>query len=102
LGIKHLLHAFAAGADGIVLVEGDDSLFKEDQLRERVIQMKKELGKFGVESLRLQSITTTLPQYEKIFSLFDSFVDRIRKIGPVNQQKREELKKIVAGEIIAA
>jgi coenzyme F420-reducing hydrogenase delta subunit len=64
--------------------------------------MKKELGKFGVESLRLQSITTTLPQYEKVFSLFDSFVDRIRKIGPVNQQKREELKKIVAGEILAA
>jgi heterodisulfide reductase subunit A len=102
LGIKHLLHVLAAGADGIVLVEGDDSLFKEDQLRERVIQMKKELGKFGVESLRLQSITTTLPQYEKIFSLFDSFVDRIRKIGPVSQQKREELKKIAAGEIIAA
>lgn len=102
LGIKHLLHALAAGADGIILVEGDDSLLKEDQLRERVIQMKKELGKFGIESLRLQSITTTLPQYEKIFSLFDSFVDRIKKIGPVSRQKREELKKIVQGEIIAA
>lgn len=102
LGIKHLLHAFAYGTDGIILVEGDDSLLKEEQLRERVIQMKKELGKFGVESLRLQSITTTLPQYEKIFSLFDSFVDRIKKIGPVNRQKREELKKLVAGEIVAA
>ncbi len=102
LGTKHLLHAFAAGADGVMLVEGDDSLFREDQLRERVAQMKKELGKFGVESLRLQALTTTLPQYEKIFSLFDSFVDRVKKIGPVNRQKREELKKIVAGEIVAA
>jgi heterodisulfide reductase subunit A len=101
LSTKHLLHAFAYGADGIILIEGDDSLLKEEQLRERVIQMKKELGKFGVESLRLQSITTTLPQYEKIFSLFDSFVDRIKKIGPVNRQKREELKKLVAGEIVA-
>ena len=102
LGTRHLLHAFAAGADGIMLIEGDDSLFKDDQLRERVTQMKKELGKLGVESLRLQAITTTLPQYEKIFSLFDSFVDRVKKIGPVNRQKREELKGIVGSEIVAA
>lgn len=102
LGLKHLLHAFAAGADGVILVEGDDSLFREDQLRERVLQMKSELNKFGIEALRVQSITTTLPQFEKIFSVFDSFVDRIRKIGPVSRQKREELKKIMASEIIAA
>ncbi len=102
LGLKHLLHAFASGADGVILVEGDDSLFREGQLRERVLQMKSELSKFGIESLRVQSITTTLPQFEKIFSVFDSFVDRIRKIGPVTRQKREELKKIMASEIIAA
>jgi len=98
LSIKHLLQAFAAGADGVILVEGDDSVFKEDHLRDRVIQFKKDLAKFGVESLRLQSTTTTLPQYEKIISLFDSFVDRISKIGPVKQEKREELKKYLAGE----
>jgi heterodisulfide reductase subunit A len=101
LGLKHLLYAFAAGADGIILVEGDDSLFRENQLRERVIQMKKDLGKYGVKSLRVQSITTTLPQYEKIFSLFDSFVERIKKIGPISNEKREELKKNLMGEIYA-
>ena len=101
LGTKHLLHAFAAGADGVLLIEGDDSLFTAEQLRERVIQMKKELAKFGVESLRLQSITTTLPEYEKIFSLFDSFVERIKKMGPVKKEKREEIKKNLIGEIIA-
>jgi len=77
------------------------NLFREDQLRERVIQMKKELGKAGVESLRLQSITTTLPQYEKIFCLFDSFLERIKKMGPIKVEKREEIKKKVIGEIIA-
>jgi heterodisulfide reductase subunit A len=102
LGIRHLLQAFASGADGVMLIEGDDSLFKESQLRERVIKMKKDLGKFGIESLRLQPITTTLPQYEKIFTLFDSFVERIKKIGPINREKREQLKKNVMGEIIAA
>jgi len=102
LGTKHLLHAFASGADGVLLIEGDDSPFKEDKLRDRVIQMKKELGKAGVESLRLQSIYTTLPQYEKIFSLFDSFLERIRKMGPIKVEKREAIKKqLVVGEIIA-
>jgi coenzyme F420-reducing hydrogenase delta subunit len=98
LGIKHILHAFAAGADGIIFVEGDDGLLKEDKLRERVIQFKKDLGKFGIQSLRLQSTTTTLPQYEKILALFDDFVERIKKLGPVAQGKREEVKKFLEGE----
>jgi heterodisulfide reductase subunit A len=101
LGIKHLLHAFAAGADGVLLIEGDDSLFSESKLRERVIQMKKELSKVGVESLRLQSTSTTLPQYEKIFALFDSFTERIKKMGPLKPEKREALKKQLVGEIVA-
>jgi heterodisulfide reductase subunit A len=98
LGINHVLHAFAAGADGLVFVEGDDSVFKEDKLRERVIQFKKDLGKFGIQPLRLQSTTTTLPQYEKIFSLFDDFVERVRKLGPIAQEKREEIKKFLEGK----
>src|SRR3990172_1850590 len=101
LGPQHLLHAFANGADGVLLIEGDDSLFKEDKLRERVIQMKKELSKVGIESLRIQSIATTLPQYEKIFALFDSFIERIKKMGPIKPEKREAIKKNVVGEMLA-
>jgi len=102
LGIKHVLHAFAAGADGLIFVEGDDSIFKEDKLRERVIQFKKELGKFGIQPLRLQSTTTTLPQYEKTFALFDDFVERVRKLGPVLPEKREGIKKHLEGNKIGA
>ncbi len=102
LGIKHVLHAFAAGADGIVFVEGDDSIFKEDKVRERVIQFKKDLGKFGISPLRLQSTTTTLPQYEKILALFDDFVERVKKLSPITREKREEVKKYLEGEQIVA
>jgi heterodisulfide reductase subunit A len=101
LGAKHVLRAFAAGADGVLLIEGDDSVFNAEQLRGRMIQIKKELTKAGVQSLRLQSIATTLPQYEKIFNLFESFLERIKKMGPVKPEKRETLKKKVVGEIIA-
>jgi heterodisulfide reductase subunit A len=102
LGVKHVMQAFAAGADGVIFVEGDDSVFKEDKVRERTIQFKKELGKFGIQPLRLQSITTTLPQYEKILSLFDDFVERIKKLGPVTNDKREGLKKHLEGARNAA
>ena len=93
LGLKHILHAFAAGADGIIFVEGDDSFFKEDRVRELVIKFKKDLGKFGIPSLRLQSSTITLPQYEKMFALFDDFVERVKKMSPIPQEKRIEIKK---------
>jgi len=64
--------------------------------------MKKDLGKAGVETLRLQSIYTTLPQYEKIFSLFDSFLDRIKKMGPIKAERRQVIQKqLGVGEIIA-
>lgn len=102
LGMEHVLQAFAAGADGILFIEGDDSLLTDEQLRTRVIQMKKDLSKVGIKSLRLQSISTTLPQYEKIMALFESFLDRISKMGPVAQEKREELRKSYGREAIAA
>lgn len=98
LGVKHVINAFAAGADGIVFVEGDDSVFAEDMVRERVMMFKKHLGKFGIQPLRLQAAITTLPQYEKTLVLFDDFVERIKKMAPITREKREELKKYCEDE----
>lgn len=93
VGLKHVLQAFASGADGIIFVEGDDSLFKEDQVRDYLTQLKKELGAYGVESLRLISITTTLPQYDKILNIFETTNTRITKIGPVKDETRNKIKE---------
>jgi len=98
LGIKHILHAFAAGADGVIFVEGDDSIFNRDRMRERVMLFKKDLRKFGIHPLRLQITTTTLPQYEKTLALFDDFVQRVKKMTPITQEKREEVKKYLESE----
>jgi coenzyme F420-reducing hydrogenase delta subunit len=100
LGIKHILHAFAAGADGVIFVEGDNSIFNRDRLRERVLLFKKDLGKFGIHPLRLQPAITTLPQYEKTLNLFDILVERVKKMTPITQEKREEIKKYLEGEKI--
>ena len=102
LGSKHVLHAFAAGADGAVFVEGDDSISNRDRLRDRVLLFKKDLRKFGINPLRLQPVITTLPQYEKTLNLFDIVVERIKKMTPINQEKRNEIKKHLEVEEIVS
>jgi len=93
VGLKHVMQAFASGADGVIFVEGDDSLFKEDNVRDHVNQLKKELSPYGVEPLRLISITTTLPQYDKILNIFETTNTRITKIGPIKEEVRNKIKE---------
>ncbi len=91
LNIGHILHAFAAGADGVVFIEGYDSLFDESQVRSNVIQLKKELRKFGIQSLRLMSSQTTLPQCDKAVNLFQLVGERISKMGRIPDEKRKRI-----------
>jgi heterodisulfide reductase subunit A len=98
VGLNHVLQAFAAGVDGLVFVEGDDSPFREDQIRDHVSQLKKELGKYGVETLRLASTTTTLPQYDKIVNLFETFSQRISTLGRLAEEKRQKIREQLGGK----
>ncbi len=91
VGVKHVMQAFAAGADGIIFIEGDDSPFREDLIRDHVNELKKQMGKFGIESLRLTSTTTTLPQYDKVVNLFEIFSQRIEKLGRLAEEKRKKI-----------
>jgi heterodisulfide reductase subunit A len=93
IGTKHLLNALAYGVDGIIFVEGDDSPFAGDKLRQHVIKLKRELRFHGVNTMRLASITTTIPEYNKILNLFESFDKRISKLGNIKAEKRNKLKE---------
>jgi len=93
IGLKHLLHAFAAGADGIIFVGDHGGVFGEEALREQVIQFKKQLGEYGVESLRLISFTTTLPEYNKIINTFETSNSRISRIGPLSEEARSKIQE---------
>jgi heterodisulfide reductase subunit A len=99
ISVKHLAYAFASGADGIILIEGDDSPFDEEKLREHMIRLKKELRSLGIKPLRLVSTTTTLPQFEKVVNLFQSFTERISRIGPISAEKREKIIEKLEGGI---
>ncbi len=93
IGIKHLLTAFANGADGIVFVEGADSPFSGKTLLKHVTELKKILGAHGITPLRLQSITTTIPQYDKTVGLFETVTSRITRLGKISEDKRKKIKE---------
>jgi coenzyme F420-reducing hydrogenase delta subunit len=95
IGLKHVLKAFASGADGVLLLEGHGGVFSEETLRKKVIQIKKELRAYDIESLRLMSFSTTLPEYNKVQDTFKKFSERIKKFGPITKTKRIKINKIL-------
>lgn len=99
ISLRHLLHAFTSGADGIILIEGDDSSFNQDMLREHVRQLNKELRARGIKPLRLISTTTTIPQYDKILKLFKMFTRRISSLGRISPGERQRIEEKIKSKI---
>ncbi len=98
IGTKHLLTAFAYGTDGVIFVEGDDSPFAGDKLRQHVIKLKKELRHNDINTMRLVSITTTIPEYAKVLNLFKTFNKRLSSLGRVKTKVRQRIKEKIKME----
>ncbi|MEM3577030.1 MAG: 4Fe-4S binding protein [Candidatus Bathyarchaeia archaeon] len=92
LGLKHILYAFAYGADGILVIEGSEEI-DEKFTKKRMIDMGRDLAKYGVESMRLRYSYVPLPVYKKAAELFTMFTDRIKKFGPLAEEKRTNIKQ---------
>jgi heterodisulfide reductase subunit A len=92
LGLKHLLFAFAFGADGVLVIEGSQEI-DEKFTKRRMVEMGQKLAKYGVESMRVRYSYVPLPVYKKAAELFTMFTDRIKKFGPLPEEKRNSLKK---------
>ena len=91
VGLKHVLYAFAMGADGVIFVEDHGGVFTDEALKEQVREMKKELRRYRVQPLRLLSISTTLPQYDKILNVFGTLAARLEKMGLLPEETRSKL-----------
>jgi heterodisulfide reductase subunit A len=92
LGLKHLLSAFAFGADGVLVIEGTQEI-DEKFTKKRMIDVGRELAKYGVENMRVRYSYVPLPVYKKAAELFTMFVDRIKKFGPLAEEKRDSIKQ---------
>jgi heterodisulfide reductase subunit A len=92
LGFKHLLTAFAYGADGVLVIEGTQEI-DEKFTKKRMVDMGRELAKHGIESMRVRYSYVPLPVYKKAAELFAMFTDRIKKFGPYPEERRTTLKQ---------
>ena len=92
LGLKHLLYAFAYGADGVLVIEGIQEI-DEKFTKKRMIDLGRELAKYGVENMRVRYSYVPLPVYKKAAELFSMFTDRIKKFGPLAEEKRNAMKQ---------
>ena len=92
LGLKHLLTAFAYGADGVLVIEGTQEI-DEKFTKKRMTAMGAELAKHGVENMRVRYSYVPLPVYKKAAELFTMFTDRIKKFGPIPEEKRTTIRK---------
>jgi coenzyme F420-reducing hydrogenase delta subunit len=81
-----------------MFVEGTEGVFTEHMLRQHVTNLKKKLRPYGIKSLRLVSIATTIPQYSKVLALFESFTKRITSMGKIPYDKREKLESKIHEE----
>jgi heterodisulfide reductase subunit A len=92
LGLKHLLYAFAYGADGILVIEGTQEI-DEKFTKKKMIDMGRELAKYSVENMRVRYSYVPLPVYKKAAELFTMFTDRIKKFGPLPEEKRTAIRQ---------
>jgi heterodisulfide reductase subunit A len=92
LGKKLVLSAFAYGADGVLVIEGSENI-DEHFTKKRMIEMGRELAQYGVENMRVRYSYVPLPVYKKAAELFTMFTDRIKKFGPVAEEKRNGIKQ---------
>jgi len=96
LGLKHLLYAFAFGADGILVIEGQQDI-DEKFTKKRMIEMGRSLAEFGIKSMRIRYSYVPLPVYKKAADLFTMFTERIKKFGPLPVEKRNVIKQRILG-----
>jgi coenzyme F420-reducing hydrogenase delta subunit len=91
-----MLNAFAYGADGVLVIEGTQEI-DEKFSKKRMIEMGRELAKYGIESMRVRYSYVPLPVYKKAAELFTMFTDRIKKFGPFPEEKRNSIKQKLSG-----
>ncbi len=92
IGLKHLLYAFAFGADGILVIEGQEDI-DEHFTKKRMIDMTRSLAEYDIKGMRVRYSYVPLPVYKKAADLFTMFTERIKKFGPISMEKRNKLKE---------
>jgi heterodisulfide reductase subunit A len=96
LHARHVLAAFSAGVDGVIMIEGEGTVLNEEKFRAHVNEVRKTVASRGIESMRVFATRTTIPQYAKLTSVFQTFTERIQKMGSLSPEKRSKIEEVAA------
>jgi heterodisulfide reductase subunit A len=88
LSLGHILDAFAAGADGVIAIEGDHSV-DEEFTKKRIEKYRDELEDMGIDGMRLYYSLVQLPAYKNIARLFEIHASTIEDLGPLEPEEKE-------------
>ena len=89
-GVSLMLHALAAGADGILLCEAADS--PEAAITQRHIEgAKQRLASLGVEPERISFQPLLIPMAKALPKIIQRRVAALRQLGPLSEEQRRNL-----------
>ncbi|MFQ5836324.1 MAG: FAD-dependent oxidoreductase [Candidatus Bathyarchaeia archaeon] len=97
IGVKHLLYAFAVGADGVFLGDCEKeagSLSEATEITEKRLDTFYEvLGQYGIEDIRIWFSPLFIPQFSKLANMLKSFATDVEDLGPVKSEVRKKIEK---------
>jgi len=85
ISLKHLLYAFALGADGVLMIEGQHDI-DESYTKERIPSFKAGLNDLGIDDMRLWYGLVELPSYKNIARIFELYTSTVDDLGPIEPE----------------
>jgi heterodisulfide reductase subunit A len=97
LSPKHLLYAFAMGADGIAILEGRHEI--DEKISNKLLEkFSPILEDHGIESLRIWYSLVEIPAYKKIAGILDELAFTVEDLGPIPDEVRKDIKQKMVNE----
>jgi heterodisulfide reductase subunit A len=100
VSMKHILHAFASGADGIMFLEAPEHEGPHGRAHliseERADDYQWDLEDYDVDSVRFWFSRVYVPDWRKLERVFKTFHQMVVDEGPLDDDTRKELKGVIA------
>jgi len=99
LGIKQILSALALGADGVLIIEGQEYIDAKFT-REKFMGIGSHLKNWKIEPMRIRYAYIPLPSYKKCAEIFNRYVRNVEKfLGPLPKETRNAIKNKLSFEM---
>jgi len=78
----------------VIMIEGEGTILGEERFRAHVSEIRRIVTSRGIESLRVFATRTTIPQFSKLASVFETFTERMQKLRPLPPEVRSKIEQV--------